>query len=377
MKKNDPLQRFKEIHSLEELLENGYQLTNSTIQNIDFTSSTINWHALELQNAVFLGCKLKKEDKIAIIEKGAVIFPEVPDLVYNPYRSSLYTWQELYKESASKKSVDLEIYEHFSTHKYSPTMMEALCQRIHDNSIDDGLRDFLKPDENGNYKVKSIGIMGGHSTLRSDHYFLEVAKSAQALAQKGYLIISGGGPGTMEAANLGAYMANYSQQELIEAVNVLKDAPHYTDVQFHNKAMQVLDKFPHGTESLAIPTWFYGHEPSNVFASHIAKYFSNSIREDTLLAICIHGILFAPGSAGTTQEIFMDAAQNHYTTFDYISPMIFLGKKRYTEDTNLFETLKQLAKDKEYGKLVHLVDSAEEVVEAFIDNPPFRVDNSH
>jgi len=373
MKKERLNQHFKEIHSLEELLESGYKLKNATIQSIDFTASTMNWHALDLENAVFLGCTLSKADKISIIDKGGIIFPRFPELIYNPYRSALYTWQELYKESSAQKSVDFEIYEHFSSSKYAPSMIEALCQRIHDNSIDDALRDYLSPDKNGNYKIKSIGIMGGHGTLRSDKYFLEVAKTAQLLTQNGYLVISGGGPGTMEAANLGAYMANYTSEDLFEAINILKNAPHYTDDNFHNKAMEVLQKYPEATESLAIPTWFYGHEPSNVFASHIAKYFSNSIREDTLLAICIHGILFAPGSAGTTQEIFMDAAQNHYTTFDYVSPMIFMGTQRYTQDTQLFETLKQLSKDKPYGELVHLVDTAEEALDAFVANPPYRV----
>lgn len=374
MKKHYPFKVFKEIHSLEELLDQGYKLSDSTIQNIDFTTSTINWHALELKNAVFLGCKLRTEDKVTIIEKGAIIFPKIANLAYNPYRSSLYTWQELYKEVRPEKSIDLEIYQHFSKHKYSPSMMEALCQRIHDNSIDDALRDYLKPDNHGNYKIRSVGIMGGHSTLRSDSYFLEVAKTAQSLAQHGYLVISGGGPGIMEAANLGAYMSKYTIYDLTAAVDILKEAPHYTDELFHSQAIKVLEKYPNSTDSLAIPTWFYGHEPSNVFASHIAKYFSNSIREDTLLAICIHGILYAPGSAGTTQEIFMDAAQNHYNTFDYISPMIFLGKERYTVETKLFDTLKQLSKGKAYGKLVHLVDSAKEAVEAFLKNPPFRLD---
>ncbi len=373
MKKNRQNQHFKEIHSLKELLQSGYNLQNATIQSIDFTKAKMNWHALDFENAVFLGCKLSREDKITIIDKGGIIFPEISKLPYKPYRSALYTWQELYQEQSLDRSVDLEIYEHFSESKYSPSMIEALSQRIHDNSIDDALRDYISPDVNGNYKVKSIGIMGGHGTLRSDKYFAEVAKTAQLLTQKGYLIISGGGPGTMEAANLGAYMAQYNQDELIDAIDILKEAPHYTDPDFHSKSVQVLNKYSDSSESLAIPTWFYGHEPSNVFASHIAKYFSNSIREDTLLAICIHGILFAPGSAGTTQEIFMDAAQNHYTTFDYISPMIFMGKKRYTEDTKLFETLKQLSKDKAYGNLVHLIDTAQEAVDAFIDNPPYRV----
>jgi len=374
MKKNPLNRRFKEIHSLQELLDNGYYLKNATIQNIDFTGNAINWHALDLENAAFLGCILAREDKMAILDQGGIIFPKFADLAYQPYRSTLYNWQELYAERKPGKSIDLEIYEHFSATKYAPSVMEALSQRIHDSSIDDALRDYLKPDTKGNYPIKSIGIMGGHSTHRDDPYYAEVAKTAQLLTQNGYLIISGGGPGTMEAANLGAYMANYTQQELEEAINILQEAPHYTDAGFQNCALQVLTKFPKATESLAIPTWFYGHEPSNVFASHIAKYFSNSIREDTLLAICIHGILFAPGSAGTTQEIFMDAAQNHYTTFDYISPMIFMGKKRYTEDTNLFETVKQLSQGKAYGKLVHLVDTAEEALETFRKNPPVRVD---
>src|SRR5690606_40682509 len=70
----------------------------------------------------------------------------------------------------------------------------------------------------------------------------------------------------------------------------------YFAVNYFTQAKKVLKKYPKGNENLAIPTWFYGHEPSNLFASSIAKYFSNSIREDTLLAICLYGIVFAPGS---------------------------------------------------------------------------------
>ena len=44
-------------------------------------------------------------------------------------------------------------------------------------------------------------------------------------------------------------------------------------------------------ESLAVPTWHYGHEPSSPFATKIAKYFQNSIREDGLLAIAGQGIV--------------------------------------------------------------------------------------
>ncbi|MEM6772840.1 MAG: hypothetical protein AAF597_19840, partial [Bacteroidota bacterium] len=152
----------------------------------------------------------------------------------------------------------------------------------------------------------------------------------------------------------------------------LAEAPKYTDAGFQSAAYTILDRFPDGAESLAIPTWFYGHEPSNLFATYIAKYFSNSIREDTLLALALYGIVFAPGSAGTTQEIFMDATQNHYVTFDFVSPMVFLGKARYTKETQLFPLITSLAKGRDYAEYLHLTDDPAGVVN-FIDQHPPRL----
>ena len=93
----------------------------------------------------------------------------------------------------------------------------------------------------------------------------------------------------MEAANLGAFLAGVSEEELEEALGILSAAPVYTDEGYMQCAQQVLDMFRHGSSSLAVPTWFYGHEPSNLFSVHIAKYFSNSLREDGLLAIALLG----------------------------------------------------------------------------------------
>ena len=94
----------------------------------------------------------------------------------------------------------------------------------------------------------------------------------------------------MEAANLGAYLADAMPDELDEALLTLGKAPVYTDDGYMEAAQEVLDRFRHGHPSLAVPTWFYGHEPSNLFSIHIAKYFSNSLREDGLLAIATHGM---------------------------------------------------------------------------------------
>jgi hypothetical protein len=87
-----------------------------------------------------------------------------------------------------------------------------------------------------------------------------------------------------------------------------------------------LSQTAHG-ESLALPTWYYGHEPSTLFATHIAKYFQNSIREDGLITLAAHGIVFASGKAGTQQEIFQDSVRNYYrSAADPFSPMVFFGK---------------------------------------------------
>ncbi len=303
------------------------------------------------------------------------LLPDLKSLPYNPFRTSLYTWQELMEGYTMDKdaSVDLGIYTHFSANKYAPKLEEALAQRIHDHAIDDALRRLLQFSEDGMTKKRCVGIMGGHSALRTSDAYRSVAQTARLLAIEGYFITSGGGPGIMEAANLGAYLSQYSANVLNSAIDYLCIAPKYTDSKFIQTAKDILEKHPNGTESLAIPTWFYGHEPSNLFATQIAKYFSNSIREDTLLAISLYGVIYAQGSAGTTQEIFMDATQNHYGTFGYYSPMVFMGRKRYEIDTLIYPLLRQLAYSKKYYDMLFLTDLPSEVVGFIKNNPPEKV----
>lgn len=365
---------IKEIKTFKHFLDNGLSLKNCTLQALDFSKVSVNWSILDIEQTTFLGCHLTEAAELALRQKGAIIYPAPENIPYNPFRNQLYSWQELMEGYApgNDHSIDLKIYNHFSHNKFTPSINEALWQRIHDYSMDEALRDLLNYDKEGMTRLKCVGFMGGHSTKRSDPYYLKTALCAKLLAENDYYIVSGGGPGIMEATNLGAYFAGRSKSELIWAVNTLAQAPHYTSAAYHDRAIEVLEKHPQGHTSLAIPTWFYGHEPSNLFASHIAKYFSNSIREDTLLAISLYGIICAPGSAGTTQEIFMDATQNHYGTFNYFSPMVFLGVKRYSIDTLIYPLLRQLAWGKEYYQLLHLTDDPEDVLNFLKKHPPLR-----
>jgi predicted Rossmann-fold nucleotide-binding protein len=215
--------------------------------------------------------------------------------------------------------------------------------------------------------------MGGHKTPRSDPHYRKVARLAQELTRQGYFVTTGGGPGIMEAANLGAFLAEVDEAGLKMALSILSQAPVYTDEGYMQRAQEVLDLFRHGHASLAVPTWFYGHEPSNLFSVHIAKYFSNSLREDGLLAIASHGMIFAPGSAGTTQEVFQDATQNHYATLGVLSPMVCLGTAHFGEKTLIYECLRRQAAGKPYADYLCLTDSAEEAVAFIAAHPPREV----
>ncbi|MEL6987341.1 MAG: hypothetical protein AAGK97_05875 [Bacteroidota bacterium] len=364
---------IREIESLKAFFLNGNSLKNCTLQNIDFSQSVFDWDKVEISNTTFLGCKMDVATQIKLIEKSAIVIPQPKNLPYNPFRAELYNWEEMLKENGNGQSIDLDIYEHFSCSKFNPSINEALWQRIHDHAMDDGLRDLIQTDAKGVHSKKIVGFMGGHSVLRTDPFYKIVARTAQLLSSNGYFIASGGGPGIMEACNLGAYFGAHNSEDLEDALITISKAPHYSDKGFTELAVKVLKQYPNGNGSIAIPTWFYGHEPSNVFATHIAKYFSNSIREDTLLAICSHGIVFAPGSAGTTQEIFMDAAQNHYGTFNFYSPMVFLGTERYTKQTKIYDLLLELAEGRTYKKFIHLTDEPKEVFDFIERNPPQEV----
>jgi predicted Rossmann-fold nucleotide-binding protein len=120
-------------------------------------------------------------------------------------------------------------------------------------------------------------------------------------------------------------------------------------------------------ESLAIPTWGYGHEPPTPFATQIAKYFQNSIREDGLVAIARQGIICMEGKAGTIQEIFQDATQNYYRLSGQASPVVLFGREYWTSTFPVVGVLQKLF-PANFERSVLVTDDMEEAaqfIEAF------------
>ena len=172
----------------------------------------------------------------------------------------------------------------------------------------------------------------------------------------------------MEAANLGAWFAPFLDEDLDAGLGVLAGAAAYDHDagSYVQAALDVRARWPGGGESLAVPTWVYLDEPTGAFASHIAKYFTNSIREDGLLAVARSGVVYAPGGAGTVQEIFTDAAQNSLTLYEVRSPMVFFDRAFFEQDQpELVAAVRRQATTFGWSELVAVCESTDEV-EAFL-----------
>ena len=274
---------------------------------------------------------------------------------YDITQKELYTASTLYKgynpqePDSLSTCYDTVVYQHFlSTGKIAKTVEESLARTLHDHGMHTALREFFKDHD----PRCCIGIMGGHALLRTDSLFHAIAKLSKKLTELNFYMLSGGGPGAMEATHLGAWMAGRSMEEMEDALRMLEVAPSFQDPGWLHSAFSVLEKYPQNQYvSLGIPTWLYGHEPSTPFATHICKFFENSVREDSILTLAFGGIIYAPGSAGTVQEIFQEAVQNHYLSYGISSPMVFLGSRFWTKIMPFYPLLKRLMRKGKFKNL--------------------------
>ena len=275
--------------------------------------------------------------------------------------ASLYAGFDPADESSYGNCYDGRVYaDYIASGKRSRDLAVTLPRTLHDHSISDALYRFLS----GYDPFQIVGVMGGHAMKRSDAPYRHVARISKQLTEHGKLMVSGGGPGAMEATHFGAWMAGRSDAELDAALEMLSVADTFRDAGWLSSAFRVMERFPQGKfKSLGIPTWLYGHEPATPFATHIAKYYDNSIREDTILTVAVGGIIFTPGSAGTIQEIFQEAAQDHYKTCEVSSPMAFLGRDFFTKEVPVYPFLEDMmARGKYHDLLLSISDDADDIV---------------
>ena len=308
-----------------------------------------------LEGAAFLGCTFDDGEAARVERHGALVLPDLGEVPVDPYRASLYTAADLYDAPRWRDSTDGRA---FAWSKRADGDEPRLARTLHDHAMDHALADWL-------HGRRVVGVMGGHGAARDDATYADAARLGRLLAdpsRAALTVATGGGPGAMEAANLGARLAAYDAGVLDDALEVLRPVPSFRPSvdDWVRSAREVSARWSEPTESLGIPTWHYGHEPPGAFATAIAKYFRNATREAILLEVCDAGIVFLPGAGGTVQEVFQDACENYYADEASVAPMILVGARYWTEELPAWPLLQALARGREMEHHVHLVDTVED-----------------
>ncbi|MGO4236400.1 LOG family protein [Pseudarthrobacter sp. YAF2] len=335
-------------------------------QSLDLRGRTPALKRVDVEGAMFLGCLFDDGMEANLRSRGALIFPRLEGVPFDPYRATLYTPAELYAGlagSSYEELPDARIY-HWSIQPGQRHRVDAtLASALHDHAIGDALDELTRSAPWNRRSI--VGVMGGHAAPRGSREFADAARLGRLLAQAGHVVATGGGPGAMEAANLGAYLSGASDGDVQWALAALAAVPGFRPSvsAWARAAAAVVDRHPGGTPSLGIPTWFYGHEPPNYFATHIAKYFANAIREAILLQLCHGGIVFLPGAAGTVQEIFQDACENYYGARETVAPMVLVGRRHWEQEYPAWPMLASLAAGRTMADYIFLVDTVDEAVE--------------
>lgn len=344
-------------------------LSGCVIQSLDLHDRVADLNTAVVRRAVFLGCEIPEILVDELQERGALIFPSLPDLPFDPYRSSLWTAADLYGDLMTgglyAHTTDAQVYAWYTSRATPPSLDDALAMSLHDHAISDALIDHLSTVS----PADIVGVMGGHALSRDSDGYLGAARLASQLCQAGCTILTGGGPGAMEAANLGAHLAG-QPAALREAVNHLSAFPDFTEepTMWVASALEVLATTHPTGKCVGIPTWHYGHEPTNVFAPVIAKYFSNALREDILLAECHGGIVYLPGAAGTVQEVFQATTANYYAADPtQVVPMVFVGAEYWTKTLPVWPLISAMGKDRELGNKIRLVEEVDEAAECLLE----------
>lgn len=356
-------------------------LAGLTVQGLDFRADAPDFARVDVADAMFIGCRFTGvEVGAALVLRGAHVIPTFGETPYSTQPGHLYTPVELsagFADGGFGAMFDTVVYRHYVERGGAmPETREALAQRLHDAGIDNALLDLMRGWAHFD-GGPVIGIMGGHAELRGTSEYRKVARLGRKLARSGALVVTGGGPGAMEAANLGAYASEADEADLAHAIDALAEHPDFrAHDPFTAAALNVRRDLgetkvdPVGGKEwgrrggLSVPTWLYGHEPANLFAAQVAKYFSNAIREDTILRLARGGIVFAPGKAGTVQEVFQAATKAFYASDGPSGPMVFLGTRYWREfpAPDLLRTVLAASKEGDLSHLVHVTDDTDEAV---------------
>ncbi|MFA6445702.1 MAG: TIGR00730 family Rossman fold protein [Candidatus Paceibacterota bacterium] len=185
-----------------------------------------------------------------------------------------------------------------------------------------------------NYQ-KSVTFYGSARTHEDDHHYKLAFELAKKVVQElGYAVVTGGGPGIMEAANKGAYeMGGDSIGATIKLPKEQNNNPYLT-------------------------------------ASHSFNNFS--IRK-TILSFMSEAYVFSPGGFGTMDELFEVLTLIQTGKFPKV-PVFLLGKDYWSPLSKGF-IKKHMLEDSDINKedmyIYHITDDLDEIIQK-IKRAPVR-----
>ncbi|MGK5595521.1 MAG: TIGR00730 family Rossman fold protein [Parachlamydiaceae bacterium] len=187
------------------------------------------------------------------------------------------------------------------------------------------ISEFVDGFENMTKIGPSVSIFGSARLLPDSHYYNLAIEVSERIAKKGFAIITGGGPGIMEAANKGAQMARGA------SCGLSVDLPHET-----------------ASNSFIDPK----------FNLHFRYFFIRKV----MFIRYAQGYVFLPGGYGTLDEMF-EALTLIQTKKIHPFPIFLMGKEYWTGLMDWINAtlIESCCISKEDLKLIHITDDPEEV----------------
>ena len=191
---------MNELETLEAFdahLEVHNSLVATACQALDLTERSWRLMEADVRGAFFLGCRVEPTVVEYLNNQCAFVFPAMDGLPFRPFRSTLYTAEELYESYAPGDHATYDLtpdaltYEWHQRTDLDDDVVGTLAERIHDHAIDDALRQLLRSV--GSDRV--VAVMGGHGLARTDQIYREVARLGRSLTNAGFYVATGGGPG--------------------------------------------------------------------------------------------------------------------------------------------------------------------------------------
>ena len=298
---------------------------------------------VDLRGVIFARCPMEPQVAGELARRGATVLPHLPGpLDAVPVR--LYSPEDLAHDvvvDGGKASFDVAVAELVVECEREAGPDWAIHAALHDAIVDGLLAEMLRTTG------PAVGVMGGHAVARGSEAYRRSVLLGRALAEAGVLPVTGGGPGVMEAVNLGAFLAGRPDRQVDEVVRRIAGIP----AQDVGAVLALRAEFtpdepvadPARRGGLAISSWRNDlPQPANMFAAANARYLAAEMPESKLMEITRCRVAFAAGRAGTVQEVFQTAAWLHYGTKGSIGPVVLLDSGFWTESMPVGPLLERL-----------------------------------